>query len=1058
MPGPEDDSMAQDADVDPRVKQALFCLHYGYPTAVFAYYIISTTLAVCTLQTKSAQENHGRRRFILWLLVLIILTFVAQLIDLGIRSFIQHTLPAEQDIIIGLLSSILVFGVEFAGLVHSKAPVWYPFIGSFVIALLFEPLIAALSFLARPPSTLTYSDILTISITAARYLALTLAVAAHIEATCSFRREKGTDAERQGLLKASNSSSTTDVSASQDGENPTNGYGSTSTTPTDESSSPSNDRIESPYERRQRQAAELMEKRLKEKGNWVTYAKSFMIFFPYVWPVGNRGLQFRVFLVGCCLLAMNFIHVLIPRQIGIVMDSLGGVNHKDPWAQVLIFAGLKLIASEAGISLLRQWLWIPVESFSTARISTAAYSHVLNLSSDFHDSKSCSDVEMAIMSGTNISNMLESICFQAIPMLIDMGVAFIYLSVTFGPYEGFITIATATVFCYITTIMLSGLKEVRKSQVSAYFEEHYVRHAGIQGWTTVSSFNQIGHEETRYSNAVNNNVKQYRRVLLGYYLAYAFQSMVLLCGLLAGAFLAVSQITKGQATPGQFVMLLTYWSQLVSPLTFFASLGKSISGDLIRAESLLEIMQMKPTVLSKEGAPPLDFQGGHVQFENVSFSYDKKKPILKDVNFQAAPGTSVAFVGATGAGKSTMLKLLDRFYDITGGSIKIDGQDIRDVDLFSLRAQIGVVPQNPILFDDTIMNNVRYAKLTATDEEVHEACKAASIHEQILTFTDGYQTRVGERGVKLSGGELQRVAIARAILKRPAIVLLDEATSAVDTETEQKIQEALGKLCKGRTTFIVAHRLSTIMNADKIMVVTGGEIVEEGSHEDLIQANGKYAELWSKQIFIKPKAKDATETKPASVKKVSGIVNDLTPDKTKSEMAKVKSSTALKVRPANQQDYPATEAKDTPNRQKEHLKLNPAAPTFTPRSFAASSPRVTMSPMRLNCNSGDYLENMPPSSPARIAPIQLVQQFPSPIIMVPAPYQSFQTVQPPVNAGCSTGEYSKSMVATSEEETSSQTGPSRGATPSYGGLKYPVYSRRIQSKSEPLGPSVSPSV
>ncbi|KAJ4420502.1 hypothetical protein N0V85_000578 [Neurospora sp. IMI 360204] len=783
-----------------------------------------------------------------------------QLIDLGIRSFTQHRLAAEQDVTIGLLSCILVFGVEFAGLVHSKAPVWYPFIGSFVMALLFEPPIAALSFLARPPSTLTYSDIFSISTIAARYLALTLAVAAHIEATCSFRRERGTDAERQGLLKASNSSSTTEVSANQDGENSTNGYGSTSTNSTDESSSPSNDRVESPYERRQRQAAELMEKRLKEKGNWVTYAKSFM---------------------------------------------------------VLVFAGLKLVASEAGISLLRQWLWIPVESYSTSRISTAAYSHVLNLSSDFHDSKRCSDVEMAIMSGSNISNMLESICFQAIPMLIDMGVAFIYLSVTFGPYEGFITIATATVFCYITTIMLSGLKEVRKSQVSAYFEEHYVRHAGIQGWSTVSSFNQIGHEETRYSNAVNNNVGQFQRVLLGYYLAYAFQSMVLLCGLLAGAFLAVSQITQGQATAGQFVMLLTYWSQLVSPLTFFASLGKSISGDLIRAESLLEIMQMKPTVLSKEGAPPLDFQGGHVQFENVSFSYDKKKPILKNVNFQAAPGTSVACVGATGAGKSTMLKLLDRFYDVTGGSIKIDGQDIRDVDLFSLRAQIGVVPQSPILFDDTIMNNVRYAKLTATDEEVHEACKAASIHEQILTFTDGYQTRVGERGVKLSGGELQRVAIARAILKRPAIVLLDEATSAVDTETEQKIQEALGKLCKGRTTFIVAHRLSTIMNADKIMVVTGGEIVEEGSHEDLIRANGKYAELWSKQIFIKPKVKDATEAKPASVNKTSDFVNDLTPDKTKSELVKVKSSTALKVRPANQQASPATEAKDTPSHQKE---------------------------------------------------------------------------------------------------------------------------------------------
>ncbi|KAK3496836.1 uncharacterized protein B0T23DRAFT_393161 [Neurospora hispaniola] len=1057
MPNFEDSSLAH-ASFDPRVKQALLCLHYGYPTAVFTYYIISTTLAVCTLQTKSAQENHGRRRSILWLLVFIILTYVLQLIDLGVKFFIQHGFPAEQDVTIGLLSSILVFGVEFAGLVHSKAPVWYPFIGSFVMALLLEPLIAALSFLARSSPTLSYSDIFSISTISARYLALALAVAAHITATCSFRREKGSDAERQGLLKASNSSSTTEVFANQDGDNSTNDYGSTSTNSTDESSSPPNDRVESPYERRQRQAAELMEKRLKEKGNWVTYAKSFMIFFPYVWPVGNRGLQLRVFLVGCCLMAMNFIHVLIPRQIGIVMDSLGGVNHKDPWTQVLIFAGLKLTASEAGISLLRQWLWIPVESYSTSRISTAAYSHVLNLSSDFHDSKSCSDIEMAIMSGTSISNMLESICFQAIPMLIDMGVAFIYLSVTFGPYEGFITIATATVFCYITAIMLSGLKEVRRSQVSAYFEEHYVRHAGIQGWSTVSSFNQISHEETRYSDAVNNNVGHYRKVLLGYYLAYAFQSMVLLCGLLAGAFLAVSQITQGQATPGQFVMLLTYWSQLVSPLTFFASLGKSISGDLIRAESLLDIMQMKPTVLSREGAPPLDFQGGHVQFENVSFSYDKKKPILKSVNFEVDPGTSVAFVGATGAGKSTMLKLLDRFYDVTGGSINIDGQDIRDVNLFSLRARIGVVPQNPILFDDTIMNNVRYAKLSATDEEVHEACKAASIHEQILTFTDGYQTRVGERGVKLSGGELQRVAIARAILKRPAIVLLDEATSAVDTETEQKIQEALGKLCKGRTTFIVAHRLSTIMNADKIMVVTGGEIVEEGSHEDLIRANGKYAELWSKQIFIKPKVKDATEVKPTSVKKTSGIVNDLTPDKTKLELVKVESSTALKIRPANQQQSPATETKNTPSHQKEHLKLNPAAPTFTPRSVAASSPRVTISPMRLNCNSGEYIENVSPLSPAGIAPAQLIQHFPSPVMMVAAPYQLFQTIQPPAKAGCSAERFAKITTATGEEETSSQTGQSGGAAPSYGGLKCPVYSRRIQSRSEPLGPSVSPSV
>lgn len=278
MPNFEDSSLAH-ASFDPRAKQALLCLHYGYPTAVFTYYIISTTLAVCTLQTKSAQENHGRRRSILWLLVFIILTYVLQLIDLGVKSFIQHGFPAEQDVTIGLLSCILVFGVEFAGLVHSKAPVWYPFIGSFVMALLLEPLIAALSFLARSSFTLSYSDIFSISTISARYLALALAVAAHITATYSSKREKGSDAERQGLLKVSNSSSTTEVFANQDGDNSTNGYGSTSTNSTDESSSPPNDRVESPYERRQRQAAELMEKRLKEKGNWVTYAKSFMVRF-----------------------------------------------------------------------------------------------------------------------------------------------------------------------------------------------------------------------------------------------------------------------------------------------------------------------------------------------------------------------------------------------------------------------------------------------------------------------------------------------------------------------------------------------------------------------------------------------------------------------------------------------------------------------------------------------------------------------------------------------------------------------------------------------------------
>jgi ABC-type transport system involved in Fe-S cluster assembly fused permease/ATPase subunit len=389
---------------------------------------------------------------------------------------------------------------------------------------------------------------------------------------------------------------------------------------------------------------------------------------------------------------MNFVNVLIPRQMGILIDSLGGDNTYNPWSQVLVFGALKLIASEAGLSLVRQWLWIPVEFYSYDAMSTAAYSHILNLSSDFHDTKSSSDIMMAISSGQSVSNMLDSICFRAIPMIIDMTVAFTYLSVTFGPYEGFITIATSVVFMYIATSMIARLKSARKKEVSAWFEEHYVRQAGIQGWTTVTCFNQIPYEERRYSEAVRNRVAKSQEVQFGYIVSYAFQFLVLLSGLLAGAFLAVYQVTTGAATPGKFIMLLTYWSQLVAPLTFFASLGKSISRDLIGAEQLLEIMQTKPTIIDKEGAPQLEFSGGHVKFDKVCFSYDKKKEILKNVSFTATPGTTVAFVGATGAGKSTILKLLDRFYDVTSGAILIDGQDIREVNLsrqVSFRGQLG---------------------------------------------------------------------------------------------------------------------------------------------------------------------------------------------------------------------------------------------------------------------------------------------------------------------------------------------------------------------------------
>lgn len=286
--------------------------------------------------------------------------------------------------------------------------------------------------------------------------------------------------------------------------------------------------------------------------------------------------------------------------------------------------------------------------------------------------------------------------------------------------------------------------------------------------------------------------------------------------------------------------------------------------NLIDAEALLDLFQKKPTV--KDGKEIFDFKSGAVEFRGVGFSYDGEKEVIKDFNFHAQPGQKVALVGETGGGKSTILRLLFRFYDAQKGSIMIDDHDVRDVTLSSLREHIGVVPQDPSLFNETIMENVRYARLNATDEEVMEACRAASIHEKILTFTKGYSTRVGENGVVLSGGELQRVAIARVILKNPRIILLDEATSSVDTETERRITDALRLVTKDRTTFTVAHRLSTVKSADIILVIKDGKITEQGSPRELIDKKGDFSKLWLEQMEINLPPIDLEPADPAQAK------------------------------------------------------------------------------------------------------------------------------------------------------------------------------------------------
>ncbi len=372
----------------------------------------------------------------------------------------------------------------------------------------------------------------------------------------------------------------------------------------------------------------------------------------------------------------------------------------------------------------------------------------------------------------------------------------------------------------------------------------------MMSYETVKYFNAETYEFNRYRNAVFDYQKAEYKVLFSLNIMNVSQNLVFTLGLMITCFIAAYQVTTGQRKVGAFVTLLTYMAQLQQPLNFFGTFYRSIQSAMINSERMLELFKERPTVVDGPTAEDLPSCQGEIRFNEVKFAYDPRRPALDGLGFTCAPGTTTALVGESGGGKSTVFRLLFRFYNLNGGSIQVDGHDVKDITIDSLRHHIGVVPQDTVLFNEDIMYNLKYANPDATNEEVYAACRAASIHEKILDFPDGYSSRVGERGLKLSGGEKQRVAIARTILKNPRIILLDEATAALDTETEQHIQLALDKLSQGRTTLVIAHRLSTITTADQILVLNKGKVVERGTHEQLLAIRGRYNSMWRKQIKV----------------------------------------------------------------------------------------------------------------------------------------------------------------------------------------------------------------
>ncbi|KAL1963689.1 hypothetical protein VTN77DRAFT_7893 [Rasamsonia byssochlamydoides] len=595
--------------------------------------------------------------------------------------------------------------------------------------------------------------------------------------------------------------------------------------------------------------------------SWWEYLSGYSLFFPYLWPSKSRRLQLVVVVCFLLILLQRVINVLVPYQVGVITDILSqeeGEHFRIPWFEICLYIFFRWLQGNQGlIGSLRSSLWIPVGQYSYMELSTAAFEHVHGLSLDFHLSKKTGEVLSALSKGNSINTFLEQVTFQVVPMLIDLCVAIGYFLIAFDAYYALVVAIVTFCYLYVTIRMAQWRAEIRRQMVNASRQEDAVKNDSMVSYETVKYFNAEQYEFNRYRGAVNDFQKAEYHVLFSLTLMNTCQNTVFMLGLLITCFIAAYQVSTGERKVGQFVTLLTYMAQLQGPLNFFGTFYRSIQSALINSERMLELFREQPTVVDSPSASTLETCRGDIVFDNVEFSYDGRKPALNGLSFHCPPGTTTALVGESGGGKSTVFRLLFRFYNAAKGSIRVDGHDVQSLTIDSLRRHIGVVPQDTVLFNETLMYNLKYANPNATDEEVYEACRAASIHDRILGFPDGYQTKVGERGLRLSGGEKQRVAIARTILKNPRIILLDEATAALDTATEEHIQGALSTLSRGRTMLVIAHRLSTITTADQILVLHDGRVAERGTHEELLALKGRYASMWRKQIRAQKAAAEA---------------------------------------------------------------------------------------------------------------------------------------------------------------------------------------------------------
>jgi ATP-binding cassette subfamily B protein len=564
---------------------------------------------------------------------------------------------------------------------------------------------------------------------------------------------------------------------------------------------------------------------------------------PYLWEYRGRVAAALLF-----LFAAKAANVGVPLVLKQIVDSLSAEAAALALpAGLLIGYGL-LRLSTTVFTELREFVFAKVTQRAVRRIALEVFGHLHSLSLRFHLQRQTGGLTRDVERGTRgISQLLGFALFSVLPTLVEIGLVTAILLAKYDPWFALVTLATVAVYIATTVLITEWRLHFRRNMNELDSKANTRAIDSLLNYETVKYFGNEAFEQRRYDEAMRRWERAAILSQTSLSALNAAQSAVIAVGVTLIMWRASAGVIGGTMTLGDLVLVNAFLIQLYVPLNFLGMVYREIKQSLADMERMFAMLREHREIEDKPGAPALELRAGEVEFDRVDFAYERRRQILHAVSFRIAPGQTVAVVGASGSGKSTLARLLFRFYDVDAGAIRIDGQDIRDVTQASLRSAIGIVPQDTVLFNDTIYYNIAYGRPAASRDEVIEAARAAHIHDFIVSLPDGYQTPVGERGLKLSGGEKQRVAIARALLKEPRILVFDEATSALDSRSEKAIQAELARIAQGRTALVIAHRLSTIVDADEILVLDHGRIVERGTHRELLQREGIYAGMWALQ-------------------------------------------------------------------------------------------------------------------------------------------------------------------------------------------------------------------